>query len=180
MRHIIVHLVRGDAGKFHTQITQDLTRKFDSFPLHNRIPSHLTLKRWFELDEKGMGELYKTLDSFAKSHSQSDYELKGYGNFGKDVLYIDAQPSTEMRYSIKDLYESLHKIKGLTFDKFDTGDELHATVAMGALKPFDYNQIWNHLAQGKQPDFKMKFDNIAVLKKLVDKWVIDRIWEIKP
>ena len=52
MRRIIAHAIRGDAKIAHEAITRDLAEKFDSFPIHERIPPHLTLKRWFELEDK--------------------------------------------------------------------------------------------------------------------------------
>ena len=180
MRHIVAHLIRGEAGKAHENITKDLTLKFDTFPLHDRIPPHLTLKRWFDMDEKGMDTLYKCLDVFASSQKQSDYALAGFGNFGKDVIYVDVLPSPEMSQATLDLMSALHEIKKMTFDEFDNGSNFHATVVMGALKSFDYDQIWDYLKTVEQPNFKMKFDNIAILKKPIDKWVIDRVWEIKP
>ncbi|MEK7574623.1 MAG: 2'-5' RNA ligase family protein [Patescibacteria group bacterium] len=180
MKRVIVHLIRGEAGKAHEDITKDLTLKFDAFPLHDRIPPHLTLKRWFDMDEKGMETLYECLDDFVNSHKQSNYSLAGFGNFGKDVIYVDVIPSREMSQSVLDLMSALHGIKEMTFDEFDNGSDFHATVAMNALKSFDYEQIWNYLEAEKQPNFKMKFDNIAILKKPVDKWIVDRVWEINP
>ena len=181
MRRVIVHLIRGEAGTAHEAITKDLTQKFDTFPLHNRIPPHLTLKRWFELDERGMEALYICLDDFASLHQPSDYLLKGFGSFGKDVMYIDVLPSAQMRSSAHDLMTALYTIPNLTFDEFDgIEDDFHATVAMGALKPFDYEQVWDYLKTGVLPDFKMKFDNIAVLKKENEKWLVERVWELQP
>src|SRR3989344_2595611 len=107
MRHIVAHLIRGEAGKAHENITKDLTLKFDTFPLHDRIPPHLTLKRWFDMDEKGMDTLYKCLDNFANSQKQSNYSLTGFGNFGKDVIYVDVIPSPEMSQSTLDLMSAL-------------------------------------------------------------------------
>ncbi len=179
MRHIIVHLLRGEAGKAHEAITRGLTERFDTFPIHNRIVPHLTLKRWFELDEAGMEQLYKTLDSFAASHVQSDYRLHGFNHFGEDVIYVDVKPSSEMSLTVRELMEDLHTINGMTFDEFDnTEDDFHATVVMGALKPFDYAPILEYLNAKEGMDFNMKFDNIAVLKRDTGKWVVDRVWEL--
>ncbi|HTE48445.1 MAG TPA: 2'-5' RNA ligase family protein [Candidatus Paceibacterota bacterium] len=180
MRHIVAHLIRGEAREAHENITKDLTLKFDTFPLHDRILPHLTLKRWFEMDGKGMETLYKCLDNFANSHKQSDYSLSGFGNFRKDVIYVDVIPSQKMSQDVLDLTDRLHEIPELTFDEFDNGSDFHATVAFGALKPFDYDQIWNYLKTIEQPNFKMKFDNVAILKKPIDKWIVDRVWEINP
>lgn len=180
MRRIIAHAIRGEAKIAHEAITRDLAEKFDSFPIHERIPPHLTLKRWFELDEQGMEALYKTLDAFAASQKQSDYALSGFGHFGEGVIYVDVVPSADMSKTVLGLLDALHKVEGLTFEEFDNGGNFHATVAMRALKPFDFDQIWNYLKTAPQPDFKMKFDNIAVFKKPIDVWEIERVWELAP
>ncbi|MSU45318.1 MAG: hypothetical protein EXS47_01680 [Candidatus Zambryskibacteria bacterium] len=179
MRRVIVHLIRGEVGKYHESITRNLSEKFQTFPIHDRILPHITLKRWFEFDEEEMKTLYGKLEDFAASCVQTNYSLKGFGNFGKEVIYVDAKPSREMSDNINRLSKVLHEITNLTFDEFDTNQELHVTVAFAALKPFDYDQVWSYLTSGIQPDYKMKFDNIAVMKKVEDKWEVDRIWEIK-
>ena len=179
MKYIIVHLIRGEAAQAHEAITRDLTATFDTFPIHDRIIPHLTLKRWFELDEAGMGSIYQTLDTFVADHTASDYRLHGYGHFGEDVIYVDVQPSSEMSATSRDLMKVLHTIEGMTFDEFDDiEDDLHATVVMGALKPFDFRQVWDYLNTKQGMDFNMKFDNIAVLKRETDNWVVDRVWEL--
>jgi len=181
MRHIVAHLIRGKAKKYHQNLTQDLTEKFDTFPIHDRILPHLTLKRWFEIDAVGMESIYKTIDNFVNSRTQCDYELKSFGHFGEEVVYLDVSPSKEMLILVKDLKNELHKIEKLTFDDIDDiENDFHATLVFSALKPFDFNSVRDYLGKLPQPNLKMKFDNIAVLKKPVDKWVIDKVWEINP
>ena len=127
-----------------------------------------------------MKELYEKLEEFACSHIQTDYSLKGFGNFGDDVIFMDVKASREMMNAVSDLGKTLHTIQNLTFDEFDTNDGLHATVAFGSLKPFNFNEIWNYLATTSEPNFQMKLDNITVMKREKDIWEIDRIFEIKP
>lgn len=178
-RHIIVHLIRGEVKEAHEAITRDLVAKLDAFPIHDRIVPHLTLKRWFELSEAGMREVYKVLDEFATSHTQSEYHLHGFNNFGEGVIYIDVDPSVEMSQSARDLMNALHTVKDMTFDEYDAiEDDFHATVAMRALKPFDFRETWDYLQMQKVPDFTMKFDNIAVLRKDSDTWVAESVWEL--
>lgn len=179
MRRIIAHLIRGEAKNKHEALTKDLVEKFDVFPIHNRIPPHLTLKRWFELDEKSMKELHSTLDEFVSLQKQSDYRLHGFGRFGEDVIYIDVVPSVKMSQTTRELMKVLHNVEGMTFDKFDDiEDDFHATLVMKALKPFDFDQVWNYVTKQEEIDLNMKFDNIAILKKETDVWVVERIWEI--
>lgn len=179
-RYIIVHLIRGDAKEAHEAITRDLVKKLDAFPIHDRIIPHLTLKRWFEIDELGMAELYKVLDIFVLSHTQSEYRLHGLSNFGEGVIYVDVDPSPEMSQTARDLMTVLHDIKNMTFDEYDAIEgDFHATVAMRALRPFDFQETWNYLQKQTTLDFNMKFDNIAILRKDTDKWVPERIWELQ-
>ena len=181
MKYVIVHLIRGEAKKFHEDITKKLTRKFGAYPLHDRVPPHITLKYDKKLDEKIIGKVYTYLDNFISSHNQSNYLLSGFGHFGKDVIYVDTIPSPEMSQDVLDLMSILHKVEGFTFNKFDTPKKFHASLARRSLKTFDYGQIWNYLKTMPKPNFKMKFDNVATLKKAngSDKWSIDRVWEIK-
>lgn len=181
MKHILVHLIQGEAKRAHEAITADLAEKFDSFPLHERIPPHLTLKRWFEPDQKMLATLDGVLSKFASDHEQSDYSLKGFGHFGADVIYVDVDPAPEVSQTVRELMQALRDVEGMTFDEFDEEeDDLHATVAMGALKPFDFDKLWEYLNSGEQPNFAMKFDNIALMRREEDKWEVVKIWKLKP
>jgi len=180
MKRILVHLIRGEAQSAHEAITKDLAERFDTFPLHDRIAPHLTLKRWFELSDEGMKGLYTVLDDFADLHTQTAYRLKGFGHFGEDVIYVDVVPSKETSSAVRELMAVLHGIEGMTFDEYDNEeDDLHATVVMGALGPFDFDEVWNYVTSIKQPDFVMRFDNIALLKRTEERWVLERVWELK-
>jgi 2'-5' RNA ligase len=180
MRHIIAHLVRGEANDYLTSRTKDLVNKFDVFPIHNRIPFHLTLKRWFKLSDEDMQTLHVLLDNFVQSHTQSDYAMNKFGNFREDVLFLDVEPSEKMQRNVLELMDVLHTHPNLTFDEYDNGGDFHATLTMSALKPFDFRAIRDYLNTIAQPDFKLKFDNIAILKKPETVWVVDRVWELEP
>lgn len=180
MRRIIVHLIRGEARSAHETITKELAEKFDSFPIHERIPPHLTLKRWFELTDERMTELYKLLDSFVASQKQSEYTLGGFSNFGDGVIYLDVKPSSEMLMTAQSLLSKLHEIEELTFDEHDNEEMVfHATVAMRALRPFDFKKLWDYLHEKEYPVFQMKFNNIAFMKKESDVWETERVWELR-
>jgi 2'-5' RNA ligase len=178
-RHIIVHLIRGAAKEAHEAMTRGLVETLDAFPIHDHVVPHLTLKRWFELDQAGIEEVYKVLDTFVTTQTQSGYRLHGLNNFGEGVIYIGVDSSKEMSQGARDLMAILHTVKDMTFDEIDAiEDNFHATVAMRALKPFNFKQTWDYLQAQEALDFNLNFDNIALLKKEGEKWVPARIWEI--
>ena len=119
------------------------------------------------------------VEDFTSNYVQADYKLKGFGNFNEAAVYIDVLPSAEMKQNLSNLQESLSKIEGISLDQFDRNQNLHATVALGKLKPYDLDQIWSYVQDLEQPDFSMKFDNVAVLKKVENRWITERVFEIK-
>jgi len=178
MRHVVAHLVRGEARDYHIELTKDLVDKFDIFPIYNRIPPHLTLKRWFELSDADMRLLHNILDEYTATHSQSDYKMNRFSNFREDVLFLDVTPSEKMRKDVLELMDALHTHPSLEFDEYDNGSDFHATLTMRALKEFDFKAVQSYLNSLEQPNFNMKFDNIAILKKLETEWVVDKVWEL--
>jgi 2'-5' RNA ligase len=178
MKYLIAHLIRGEAKEAHEAVTKDLAEKFDIYPLHTHIPPHLTLKTPFDLDVKNSEPLYKTLTEFAESHTQSEYRFKGFGQFTEHTIYIDVLPSEEMKLIVRELTQTLEGVPGLVIDAYDTEQKFHASVTRDIFKPFNATEVWKYLQTKNQPDFKMKFDNIAVLTKSGEHWVVDRIWEL--
>jgi|GEM_PF-3049859 len=180
MRHIIVHLVQGEARDYHESLTKELVGKFDVFPIHERIQPHLILKRWFELSDTDMETLYGLLDTYAASHTQSNYVMDSFDNFRDDVIFLNAKPSEKMQTDVQDLMKTLRTHPSLEFDEYDNGSDFHATLTMTALKEFDYDAVRSYLENIKQPDFAMKLNNIATMKKVDSKWIVDKVWELRP
>lgn len=178
MRYNVVHLIRGEAKIFHEKITRDLTDTFGSYPIHEYIPPHLTLKWPFESDEEGLSAVNTVINSICQTHRKSDYHLRGFGHFENAAIYIDAIPSPEMKATVTDLQTKLAALPGIALNEFDTTQKFHASVAVSRLKPYSLEQLWEHLQKGPQPDFAMKFDNIALMKKVGNKWIVDRVTEI--
>ncbi|NEN93868.1 MAG: 2'-5' RNA ligase family protein, partial [Okeania sp. SIO3H1] len=156
-----------------------LVEKLDAFPVHDRVVPHLTIKRWFELDEDGLQSVCDALDNIAATRKQSSYRLHGYNHFGDGVIYVDVTPSQETLDTVSAVMEAMRGIDGMTFDEYDEiqGD-LHATVAMRALKPFDFQETWDYLQTLPPIDMNLQFDNIAILKKVDGKWVPEKVWEL--
>ena len=83
-----------------------------------------------------------------------------------------------MQADVQDLMQTLRTHPSLAFDQYDNGSDFHATLTMSALKEFDYDAIRNYLETIPQPNFTMKFNNIATMKKVDGVWEVDRVWEL--
>lgn len=174
-----MHLIRSEAKIAHEALANDLAEACGVVPLHERMPPHLTIKRGFTLDDQAMEVVYQKLDQLVATHTQSDYRLHGLDHFDDKAIYVDVTASSRMLLAIRDLMDDLRNVPGMLFHEYDEiEDDLHATVTMQALKEFDFEQVWKYL-QTRQPiDFAMKFDNLTIMRKEVDQWVPERIWEL--
>ena len=178
-KRIIVHLIRGEAKDAHENITRSLVDKLDAFPVHDRVVPHLTIKRWFDSHVVDINSVYEAINQIVTTHKQSSYRLHGLNNFGEGVIYVDVDASKETLQTVRAVMAALREIDGMTFDEYDEiqGD-LHATVAMNSLKPFDFKETWDYLQTLPAIDMNLQFDNIAILKKENNKWIPEKVWEL--
>jgi len=51
-------------------------------------------------------------------------------------------------------------------------------IDVRALKPFDFKETWDYLQTLPKLDMILPFDNIAILKKVDNKWVPEKVWEL--
>ena len=178
-KRIIVHLIRGEAKEAHENITRSLVTELDAFPVHDRVVPHLTIKRWFDLDKVDLQTVHAAIDTIVETHKQSPYRLHGLDNFGEGVIFVDVDASEAMLETVGAVIVAMRTIKGMTFDEYDEIEgDLHATVAMRALKLFDFKETWDYLQTLPPIDMNLRFDNIAVLKKVDNKWIPEKVWEL--
>ena len=178
-KRIIVHLIRGEAKEAHENITRSLVDKLNAFPVHDRVVPHLTIKRWFDLNQVDVQAVHVAIDTIVATHKQSSYRLHGLNNFGEGVIFVDVDASKAMLETVSAVMAAMRTVEGVTFDEYDEIEgDLHATVAMRALKPFDFKETWDYLQTLPPIDMNLQFDNIAVLKKVDNKWIPEKGWEL--
>ncbi|KKT42149.1 MAG: hypothetical protein UW30_C0002G0060 [Candidatus Giovannonibacteria bacterium GW2011_GWA2_44_13b] len=177
MRYCIVYLLFGEAKAAHEKLTAEIADKFGVFRLNGYFPPHITLRRPFETDS--IEEIGSLVDKFAEVHSQSTLELKGFNYFRKDVVYVDAFPSLETLKTIEELGISLRTFPGLEFDDFEKELKLHATVAYKDKKIEEkFDEIWDWVSE-KNFDFDVELDNISILKKQNNVWILHKQYFLK-
>lgn len=169
MKYLIVHLLSGDAKAFHERITREISIRYHTLPLFERIASHITLKPPFETDEEGIKEVERILRAFAKGERATPLTLSGFGHFGFRTMYIDIPKSSEAvvlaRRTLKVLNENVEWMPKNPLE----GNKLHASVAR-FLTRRQSRRISRHLSALKPPYFEVTFDNIAILKKEGNAW----------
>ena len=168
MLYFIGHIIRGRAGAYHDALRKEISETFHTYPLHEKIPPHITLKAPFKT--KSIGEVEKLLELFAPKQTPSTITLSGFGHFSNRVIYIDVNASTKSMRTIKDLKYKLMQLKWLHFEQYEISKKLHTTVAMRDIQT-KFNHIWNFI-KDDEPYFEISFDSIAFLKHDGKRWNI--------
>ena len=178
MKYVVVYLIKGKAKKYQTSLTNKLSRKFNLKNLNKSIMPHLTLKYFNQpVDGNKLNQLEIALDNFSKKVNQFEFNLFGFGNFDEKVIFIKTQ-NKNLDKLYRKFTSELNKLKWIKWRKYEKmKHNFHATLNyINGRKQF--KEILKHLSD-RNPNYKLKFDNIAILTKPKDKWIIYKEFKIK-
>lgn len=174
---LIVHLVGGEAGKYHEDLVKTIAEKFNEpYLINNPRPPHFTLKAPFWADDVTVIE--DILEDFASIQNAEKISLGGFGSFKDKVIFMDSEFSEEAIKIQKDLIQELKEIRGFPLDRHDLAFSPHLTVGYGNT-PENFKGIMEYVGALSEKKFEMKFDNIALLKKNKNVWEVYKTYEIK-
>lgn len=176
MEYSIFYLIRGEAGKDHVLLAKEISKKFKIGDVSERLPPHLTLKIPFETHN--IEDICAVVEKVKVRFSQSPFLLSGFGNFRKEVIFVDVQPSQTLLNMTSQLLEELRKIPHMTFGSYEDKTPIfHATLGY-CDSPQIFFKIWKYLSR-KKFHHPVNFDNVAIMKKEKGKWHIYKVFEIK-
>jgi 2'-5' RNA ligase len=176
MKYFIAYLLTGEAAKKHDSLTGEIADKFGVFRLTGFIPPHVTLKRPF--DSENLAEVEGALSGFSESNVKQVLKFRGFGTFGRDVIFADVYFSPGTRKLVGELDEALKKIPWLNFDEFETDRKFHATLAHKDVVAEKFNAICSYLST-KHFEFDELLDNISILKKDGETWTVHKQYFLK-
>jgi 2'-5' RNA ligase len=178
MEYFIVSLIKGRAKRYHEDLRKIVAKRFDvPFVVRRRVPSHITLKYHFKT--KNIKPIEDVLEEFCKYHWAAKYQLKGFGSFRKNVVFMEVLPSKQMRHLQTSLVRHLKKIRSLPWEKHEGKNiHFHASIAWGDVNENNFDPIWRFLKRYK-PHFKLTFDNIAILKSQKGAWNVHKEFRLR-
>ena len=175
MKYAIVYLLKGRVGKYQENIEVKLSKKFKIRNLTKRIAPHLTLKTPFE--KKNIDEIERFLDKFSKKRKKFKIRVGGFGSFRKKVIYLNVLANKDYLKFQKDLIKNLRNNKLIYIGKIDTDYMSHSTIGF-AKNHVQFERIMNFLVQ-YNPNFTIDLDSIAILKKLKNRWVLYKEFNLR-
>ncbi len=170
MRYVIVCVVKGDAGNFNNNLRKELFKNFKA--KSSKLPAHFTIKAPFEHDGSIL-DLENILGRFCSEEKSASFNIDGYSNFDKRVIYMKVTMSKEGQRVHDKLIDEMCKIPYISF-KLGEGKEkiFHVTLASKKLGLI-YNEVWDYV--NKYPcNFKCSFDNITIYNWENNTWNVYR------
>lgn len=173
-KYVIVYLLSGEAAKLHREISGKIAEEFSVPKVSDKIDPHVTLKYFNQLlDTKQIGELENKIESFCKRHKRTKIKLEGVGNFGEGVIFMDVIPSRAMTSLYSALVEELDSLNWIQWNKYDRkGIHFHSTIAEGDVGGH-FKEAYG-FASKFRPSLEVDMDNITILTKPRDKWIVYR------
>lgn len=170
MRYFIAYLIQGKAKAFHESLTRELTHRFHTVPLYERIPPHITIKPPFDTDEAGIEDVERILRAFASGERAAPLLVRRFGRFGFRTIYLDVVKSpgavSFVRRALHALNTNIPRMPRYPLE----GNKLHASIAR-FLTRRQYRRVWRYV-QALEPEFSVRMDNIAILEKCAGVWSV--------
>ncbi len=177
MKYYIGHLAGTKLQKTCKTFFNELSSKFnlEGVIKKERMP-HITLKAAFEREYINDIETY--LENFCNETCSSTFLINKFGNFGKDIIFLDTIPSEIMKITFERFLKGLRDLPNISFGEFDTPNKhLHITLMKNKELGNKFNEIQEYVS-GLNLSIYSGFNNITLFKKQGNKILIHKTYPL--
>ncbi len=167
MKYFVAHLLSGDVERYYEALSREISRRFQTLPLHERVPAHITLKPPFETDEDGVQSVERALRSFARTIDPIPLTINGFGKFGFRTIYLNVN-NEEAIECVRKSVSFMNTHFPWMPHPIHEGNKPHISVAR-FLDRTESRHIWRQLKDSRVR-FSTYIDNVAILRKEERKW----------
>ena len=163
MQYFLGYLPPKEFRHFYEKLVQEISERFglEKLSQKKRMP-HLTLKSPSNLYPPQM--LEKIVKEFCRTQIKSKFEIRNFGNFEEDVIFLKTTPSKEMESTFKQFLTRLEN-EGIYLKKYDNTDKIsYMVLAKENELNGRFQEVYDYLRQ-KKLEFTLPFDNITIFQK---------------
>lgn len=162
MKYFVAHLLSGEVAQYHHKLTRELSERFRTVPIHEKVAPHITVKIPFEANDYEIAQVAERLALFTEQHQSEPLLFEGFGRFGFKTAYVDVVKSHRSVQLVRSCVADLNQFSWMQ-QVHHEGNKLHASVAR-FMKYKQFRRVWRYL-KTEQPHFKERLDSLAILKK---------------
>ena len=164
VHYLIEFRFHGYAKKYAKNLIHEVARKFRVRGVtQNRAVPHITLFGPFTTrhEEKMVSEVVNV----GREFSLIPFIVKGFNYFDKEqkVIYIDIDPSAELRELRRKLAQRLGKVSDSRQWDNQKQFQFHATVAFRDIDR-KFSRIWEYIKEKEEPNIKQHLLRTTILK----------------
>lgn len=175
-KYLICYALPPAVAQYHNNAVADVSARFQTKPLNQRIPPHATIKIPF--DTERIEEVEAATAAFAGEHVSAPMRIDGFGAFRRNVIYMNIDPSDAAHKLVHDYLAYLsEEVPWLPFYKYDREKKLHATIAKRDIEA-SFDEIWRYLHEMYDPHFDIALDNLTILKNENKRWYVHKRFNI--
>lgn len=176
MEYSIFYLIEGDAEKYQNQLVRDISQNFgENSILKSNLPTGIALKVPFEVGNIGVVE--KVIEDFVKKEKPAKIATHEFGKVKKMAAVIHFKLSKQASKLQRKLLEELEEAK-IKSHRYDRKFKAHSIIVYSKTKR-EFRKILRHLSKMKKPKFKLKINNIAIMRKVGKVWKLHKKFKIK-
>lgn len=177
MRYFIGYLIQGEAGEWHRACAKDISEKFNTEKIGERIPPHITFVPPFDAEDIS---LIKDMlhEWIANRPVYGEFTLSGFGWFDDRTVFAAIEADKLVTDAVYELQTILRALPGMSAEN-QYPWRPHATLA-NHVRPSDTSAVREYVRALPAPHFVLLFDNATLFRR--DEggvWRVDEIFYFK-
>lgn len=174
--NFIGYLIQKEAAEWHINLTKDISNKFNTWKIYEKIPPHITIFQPF--DSEDTSSIKSLLRDWSKDVTISgSFKLSGFDRFDDRVIFAKVDADKVAKEAVEKLREEIKKIPNMPEEDFPVWHP-HATL-INRLPPQEIEKVWSYIKGFEKPNFILPFDNITLFKFEGDRrWGIEESFKI--
>lgn len=176
MKYFIGFLIEGKAAEWHAGVAKDISDKFGTWKIYEKLPPHVTIFDPFEAGD--IGQVKKFFKNWVDNRKvPGSFILSGFEHFDDRVVFAKLDTNQSIDSAVQELRESLREIISVMPKKDLLEWHPHATLAY-KLSSQEISRIYDYVLTLEKPDFVLPFNNVTIFRKEGEqKWVVEESYK---
>lgn len=177
MKYFIGYLIQGEAAQWYVKFTKNISDRFDTWKIYEKIPPHITIFQPFDIDN--IESILNLLNTWSKSQEiRGNIVISGFDRFDDRIIFAKVASNSSISIAVRNLKKQLQAIPKMPEEDYPRWHP-HVTLA-DRLDSEKIVAIWKYISILEVPNFILPFNNIALFSYSGDKvWQVDKLFTLK-
>lgn len=173
--NFIGYLMRGGAAEWHRRTSKEISEKFGTWKIYEKIPPHITIFQPFDTND--LSPAKNVLKEWKKKEkTPGNFLMNDFGHFDDRVIFAKIEAENPVKEEVEKLRRDIKNIPNMPKEDFPIWHP-HATL-INRLPAQKIKEIWNYVSKLEKPNFILPFDNVTIFKFTGNRrWETEEVFE---